>query len=247
MIKLLHYSLSTLLVGSGVVALSIGGSISSSSLAAVEEETNKYIAAYSNDIVEGSSNSVELDGAAPDENTIKSSDLLDAGLGSVPESLSEYIYDYQGAITFSGGDIVFPKTKEAIQRAYSSVGDALTVCEDGKCFNKCDHLAGDIWGYAEASGYYSAKTHWEAAVNAGIAKIKDREPPLGALLFWNSLNSDFGHVATYIGNGLVVTNSGGEFGSNVYIYYADWYENNGRDYWGWAPPVFFGEEPGSAL
>jgi hypothetical protein len=46
---------------------------------------------------------------------------------------------------------------------------------------------------------------------------------------------------------MVVTNAGGEYGSNVYIYYADWYDKVGYKYLGWAPPVFFGEEPGSAL
>jgi hypothetical protein len=243
MIKLFHYSLSALLISAGTIAVAIGAP----SVTSADTKSFDNVSSYASSIIEGSSPPLVLEEDMIDENTIKASDLIDTGLGNVPEVLTAYIYDYKGTITFKGGDIVFPKTKEAIQRAYSSVGDALTVCKDGKCFNKCDHLAGDIWGYDEASGYYSAKTHWQTAVNTGIAKIKDREPPLGALLFWSSLNSDFGHVATYIGNGLVVTNSGGEYGSNVYIYYADWFESTNRDYWGWAPPVFFGEKPGSAL
>lgn len=166
----------------------------------------------------------------------------------VPISLTTHIYpaQYNGEITFKGGNIVFPKTNVAISRAFGSVGDALSVCMDGRCFNKCDHLAGDIWGYEDASGYYSAFTHWQTAVAQGIAVPDDREPPLGALLFWET-GKPFGHVATYIGNGMVVTNAGGEYGSNVYIYYADWYDVIGYKYLGWAPPVFFGEDPGSAL
>jgi hypothetical protein len=242
-VKLFHYSLSTLLLGMSVAAVLLV----MPNAPVVEDSNSQSTSKISVNIVEGLPKVSQTEEIGIDQNLIRSSDLVDVGVGNVPDSLKSYIYEYKGRITFKGGDIVFPKTKEAIQRAYSSVGDALTVCKDGKCFNKCDHLAGDIWGYDDASGYYSATTHWQAALDTGIAKVKDREPPLGALLFWSSINSDFGHVATYIGNGLVVTNSGGEYGSNVYIYYADWYENNGRDYWGWAPPVFFGESPGSAL
>lgn len=181
-----------------------------------------------------------------DSTAIRSSKVALSEIPKIPDSLKHYINKYEGEITFKGGESVFPKTHIAISRAFSSVGDALSVCQDGKCFNKCDHLAGDIWGYEEASGYYSAMTHWQTAVNQGIAVKGDKEPPLGALLFWDT-SRPFGHVATYIGNGLVVTNAGGEYGSNVYIYYADWYDRIGYKYLGWAPPVFFGEEPGSAL
>jgi hypothetical protein len=178
--------------------------------------------------------------------SLRSSEIALSEIPKIPESLKYYINNYDGEITFRGGETVFPKTHVAISRAFSSVGDALSVCLDGKCFNKCDHLAGDIWGYEEASGYYSAMTHWQTAVSQGIAVYGDKEPPLGALLFWET-GRPFGHVATYIGNGMVVTNAGGEYGSNVYIYYADWYDGVGYKYLGWAPPVFFGEEPGSAL
>lgn len=193
-------------------------------------------------LVEGSDAAVIQSAGKSD---VTSSELLNAEV-KIPSALESYVYGKPEKITFGGGDIVYPKTNIAIQRAFSSVGDALSVCMDGRCFNKCDHLAGDIWGYEDASGYLSAKTHWDTAVNQGIAVFDDREPPLGALLFWET-GRPFGHVATYIGNGMVVTNAGGEYGSNVYIYYADWYDKVGYKYLGWAPPVFFGEEPGSAL
>lgn len=180
------------------------------------------------------------------KDTLRSSDVILSEAPKIPTSLEYYINDYSGEITFGGGEVVFPNTYKAVSRAFSSVGDALSICQDGKCFNKCDHLAGDIWGYEEASGYLSAMTHWQTAVAQGIAVRGDKEPPLGALLFWET-GRPFGHVATYIGNGMVVTNAGGEYGSNVYIYYADWYDMVNYKYLGWAPPVFFGEEPGSAL
>jgi hypothetical protein len=240
-IVITRYLVSTALVLVG--ALLISFSLPSGSQEFAQEQNTKNISV------------TELyEGAALEEKILESEDTksnTEISLNSVPvipKALESHIYpsEYEGEITFTGGEVVFPKTNIAISRAFSSVGDALSVCMDGRCFNKCDHLAGDIWGYEEASGYYSAFTHWQTAVAQGIAVVDDREPPLGALLFWET-GRPFGHVATYIGNGMVVTNAGGEYGSNVYIYYADWYDVVGYKYLGWAPPVFFGEEPGSAL
>ncbi len=180
-----------------------------------------------------------------DSNVLKTSDLMKS-LPAIPKKAENYVLPYSGKITFGGGHWVYPQTSEAMYRAISSVGNAVRVCVDGTCYNKCDHIAGDIWGYEYASGYLSAATHWSAAKSQGIAQLKDREPPLGALLFWDT-GRIFGHVATYIGNGLVVTNSGGEYGADIYIAYADAYETYGWNYLGWADPVFFNEKPGSAL
>jgi hypothetical protein len=237
-----HYILSTvLIVGAvtlGTISISnpVGVSLSGGSISG---ETKSFVGVS---LFEGSDSAVNK---TSDKSDVTSSELLNAEV-KIPPALETYIYGKPEKVTFGGGNIVYPKTNIAIQRAFGSVGDALSVCMDGRCFNKCDHLAGDIWGYEDASGYLSAKTHWDTAVNQGIAVFDDREPPLGALLFWET-GRPFGHVATYIGNGMVVTNAGGEYGSNVYIYYADWYDKVGYKYLGWAPPVFFNEEPGSAL
>lgn len=224
---------SGMFLGIGLTAPSLNTQI-------IGQETRINPQAAEANIIEG----VSLE-ARNSEKPITSTEILNSQV-KIPEELESYVYGKQDVITFGGGEIVFSKTNIALSRAFGSVGDALSVCMDGKCFNKCDHLAGDIWGYEEASGYLSAKTHWDTAVAQGIAVFDDREPPLGALLFWET-GRPFGHVATYIGNGMVVTNAGGEYGSNVYIYYADWYDKIGYNYLGWAPPVFFGEEPGSAL
>lgn len=126
----------------------------------------------------------------------------------------------------------------AVQRALSFVGRAERACSDGKCYQKCDHLAGDIWGYPEASGYYSAKEHWFSAVRQGVAYPGDTNPPIGALLFWDT--GYYGHVATYIGNGYVVSNlSNGPSGPNVYKVPATLFtESWGAPYYGWADPTF---------
>jgi hypothetical protein len=240
-ILLTRYVASTVLVLVGILLASLAFPSSTQQLA--ESKTDSIIS--SDGVYEGTA--LEKENEQADEATSNTEISLNS-VPVIPSALESHIYPatYDGAITFTGGEVIFPKTSLAISRAFSSVGDALSVCMDGRCFNKCDHLAGDIWGYEEASGYYSAFTHWQAAVAQGIAVAEDREPPLGALLFWET-GRPFGHVATYIGNGMVVTNAGGEYGSNVFIYYADWYDVVGYEYLGWAPPVFFGEEPGSAL
>jgi len=139
---------------------------------------------------------------------------------------------------FTDGEIVFPNTELAIRRALMFVGNAQLACNDGMCLSQCDGLAGEIWGYAN-SGFASANTHWQHAVANGYARPGDTEPPLGALLYWDT-NHRYGHVATYVGNGMVVSNLTTAPGvSNVYLMpAAQW--NQWHDYRGWSAPVFRG-------
>lgn len=143
-----------------------------------------------------------------------------------------------GAVNFSDGDGTFPGVDAAIERAYSFVGHAEDACSDGHCYRLCDHLAGKIWGHAY-SGYDSARVHWNAMVANGLAHPGDPHPPVGALLFWET--GEFGHVATYVGDGLVVTNMKGDQGNNVYLVPAAAISKSWNvPYLGWAPPVFRG-------
>lgn len=243
-------SAATILVGAAVTSYSAGTSDISAFSSVTDtrmmlQSQTKIIWAAPLPSLEANLQGITSQKVSIDPNAARTSDTLKTA-PTVPESANAFVIPYEGEITFGGGEWVYPKTAKAMQRAISSVGDAVSVCVDGKCFNKCDHLAGDIWGYEEASGYLSAATHWQTAKTQGIARVGDKEPPLGALLFWET-GRPFGHVATYIGNGLVVTNSGGEFGSDVYVAYADAYDKYGWKYLGWADPVFFGESPGSAL
>jgi hypothetical protein len=178
------------------------------------------------------------------EGTARASEIL---VGEKP-SASEFILLYGGQNTFGGGNRVYPNTKKAIDRAMLFIGRADLVCDDGECYNLCDHVAGDIWGYTEFSGYQSAATHWEIAVATGVAHPGDRNPPLGALLFWET-GYPSGHVATYVGDGKVVSNATAAAGRNIYLVDADLYEGTTSryKYLGWADPVFHGEKPGSRL
>jgi hypothetical protein len=149
---------------------------------------------------------------------------------------------------FTDGPVIYPNTAKALERANRFIGRADLVCSNRTCEGLCDHVAGDIWGYAEASGYYSAKVHWQTALATGVARPGNTTPPIGALLFWDT--GEFGHVATYVGNGYVVSNltHGGPRGPNIYKVAATYFSNNwGAPYLGWADPVFFGQKPGSAL
>lgn len=148
-----------------------------------------------------------------------------------------------GSDTFTTSDLYLPKAEIAVARALASVGNAAEVCDDGMCFNLCDHVAGDIWGYTVFSGYETAMTHWQHAVRTGVAHPGDRNVPLGALVFYET-GREPGHVATYVGNGMVVTNATGSQGANIYLRSAEY---SGYRYLGWAWPQFHGEDTGAAL
>lgn len=158
-----------------------------------------------------------------------------------------YTLPNDGSGLFTDGPVVYPNTEKAVQRAKKYVGNAHLACSDGMCYRLCDHLAGDIWGYEDYSGYKSAKTHWYTALQTGVANPGNRTPPIGALLFWDTGKS--GHVATYVGDGMVVSNmNSGANGPNVYLVPASLFEEQwGAPYLGWADPIFRGGAPGSAL
>jgi len=149
--------------------------------------------------------------------------------------------DYKGsfATSFSndGGTIV--GATFAVARSLSYVGQAGLACSDGKCFNLCDHLAGEAWGYAN-SGYETAREHWTIMSATGHAHPNDIHPPVGALLFWDTgLN---GHVALYVGNGMIVTNMIGAQGIGVYeIKASDISQYWRAPYLGWSDPIFTGQ------
>lgn len=151
----------------------------------------------------------------------------------------------EGAQTvFTDGGIVFPDTEVALRRALMFVGNAHLACSDGMCLAQCDGLAGEIWGYAN-SGYASARVHWQHAVDNGYAHPGDTNPPIGALLYWDT-NHKYGHVATYVGNGMVVSNLTTRRGvSNVYLMPADTWSGWHR-YLGWSEPVFRGAKRSNA-
>jgi hypothetical protein len=117
------------------------------------------------------------------------------------------------------------------------------------CHNQCDYLQGALWGYSN-SGYLTALDQWNAEVTSGHGHPGDRNPPVGALLFYTSSDSA-GHVAAYVGNNEVVstdvgdasyTGSGPIANGGVYVVPASDLEGSpwNMPYLGWSDPNFTG-------
>lgn len=82
--------------------------------------------------------------------------------------------------------------------------------------------------YGTTGVWPSAIDHWYGAIEAGEAHEGDRNPPLGAFVFWNT--SQYGHVGVADGEGgYWATSVGGVIGySNDLDYYVN--------YLGWSEP-----------
>jgi cell wall-associated NlpC family hydrolase len=83
-------------------------------------------------------------------------------------------------------------------------------------------------------------THWAAMQSSGHAHPGDRNPPVGALLFYDS-GEAAGHVALYLGNNRVLSNDVNGNGG-AYIVDASAIETGPwrLGYLGWSDPVFAG-------
>lgn len=127
--------------------------------------------------------------------------------------------------------------KKTVKRALEFVGQANKACANKTCQGKCLHLAAKVWGYPY-SGSNTAKSHWLRLNDLGLT-YADRKPPVGALVYWDV--SWTGHVATYVGDGMVVSNWDGRKGHGVYLLPIDIFENkwSSARYLGWSNPKFF--------
>lgn len=115
---------------------------------------------------------------------------------------------------------------------------------DGCHINACAFTAAFVWGYAN-SGYGTASDQWGDMQKRGVAHVGDRNPPVGALLFYDN-HLDTGHVAVYLGHNTVVSSdirSDGHYtGGRVGIVPAKDMEGSPFDvqYLGWSDPVYIG-------
>ena len=103
-----------------------------------------------------------------------------------------------------------PRRGEHAQRPLQPDGSGVPAHEVGPCGrsgyrNGCLRLADDA--YAPRGGRTgTALRQWYRAKRNGFGH-RNRYAPIGAQLFWRTSNPA-GHVATYVGRGLVVTNVG---------------------------------------
>lgn len=110
-----------------------------------------------------------------------------------------------------------------------------------RCYRRCERLAAVLWGRT-SSGFTTANEHWNSATNKHPG---DRNVPVGALLYYDT-GSAAGHVATYLGNNLVLSNDVGDAASGnkggAYIVSTADLEGGmwNLDYLGWANPVPWG-------
>lgn len=102
----------------------------------------------------------------------------------------------------------------------------------GGYHDQCLRLADDAYGVV--SGRTStALAQWDRARGAGVAHPGSRDIPLGAQMFWRS-SHPAGHVATYVGDGKVVSNMpGGAVELVKWRTMDEW-----GPYLGWAPPYY---------
>ncbi len=97
--------------------------------------------------------------------------------------------------------------------------------------NQCLRLADDA--YRASARTTTALAQWSRAKEAGVAYPDSRDIPVGAHMFWRT-DHPAGHIATYVGDGKVVTNMPG--GS---IKIVDWHKlNEWGPYLGWANPYY---------
>ncbi len=97
--------------------------------------------------------------------------------------------------------------------------------------NQCLRLTDDA--YRASARTTTALAQWSRAKEAGVAFPDSRDIPVGAHMFWRT-DHPAGHIATYVGDGKVVTNMPG--GS---IKIVDWHKlNEWGPYLGWANPYY---------
>ncbi len=83
---------------------------------------------------------------------------------------------------------------------------------------------------------------WDRYTVSGVAVTDGSPPPPGALLFYN--NQPWGHVAVYLGDGMVISNDvlDAQTGRQGGVYIVETSEPTGGawnlPYVGWAPPVY---------
>ena len=92
------------------------------------------------------------------------------------------------------------------------------------------------WGF---SGTAYAIDQYTAVMPTQLRHDGDRNPPPGALLFW-STGSRAGHVALYVGGGMVASNDIEVDGQISIVPAAEIETRWGATYVGWAPPYFPG-------
>lgn len=101
----------------------------------------------------------------------------------------------------------------------------------GGYHDQCLRLVDDAFGASDRTT--TALAQWSRAKQAGVARPGGTDIPVGAHMFWRT-SHPAGHIATYVGDGKVVTNMPGGGVEMV-----DWRKlNEWGPYLGWANPYY---------
>lgn len=76
--------------------------------------------------------------------------------------------------------------------------------KQGGWYRRCQNFVGQCYGHS-SSGYASARIAWRS-IPASRKHPGNRTPPTGALLYYDTPNNPYGHVALYMGNALLASN-----------------------------------------
>lgn len=157
-----------------------------------------------------------------------------------------------GTGKFSTSDLVLPNVGTMIARACQITDKtsalfkqictaAIAIAGGPNCTNACLFVVQEVWQIHHAYG--NAYNAW-----AALPKHPDRNPPVGALLFYDATVAGLGrtgHAAIYLGNNVVMSTDVLGPGGYVYITSASEIENGakgsppghwGLPYLGWADP-----------
>lgn len=194
----------------------------------------------------GGSGAVSTDvSASGSSSCTPSGSLLDSGTGDFTTASTKY-----------------PGVNQMIARARKVAlpqgGDGSlfhAVCDnspvgDPECYGACANTSANVWGFSHfgkdyAVGSSASNGGWEWLKSIGHAHPGDRNPPVGALLFY-STGKIAGHVGVYMGENLVFSTDVGDSDSGIkggaYIVPAHDLEGGAwsLNYLGWGDPLFGG-------
>lgn len=127
-----------------------------------------------------------------------------------------------------------PRTvEEAIEWARGQAAS-----RSGGWYRRCLAFVAQAYGWG-FSGTPYAIDQYTVAMPTGLRHDGDRNPPPGALLFW-STGTRAGHVALYVGGGMVASNDIEVDGQISIVPASDIETRWGATYVGWSPPYFPG-------
>ena len=161
------------------------------------------------------------------------------------------LFTTETSVTYANVATMCQRAQQLVNSQLINPDSHEPFCANGDCAGKCDFVAGIVWGYLN-SGYNTAYIHWQTMESEGLAHPGDRNPPVGALLFYKDPStpgypaSDDGHIVVYLGNNMVISSDISPTGQYtqgaISIVPADKIEaiGFGDIYLGWSTPVFAG-------